>query len=163
MDSADSLRVIAIRQTLGEVVGADVLIAAGLDALLQGLDTPSLRELAGLTRAEESEAQELFRAVADELDLTPSLPADPRSARWELVRWWCTEIVDGRVRPEIGGRLIWLRGWNELDHPDALQPIVSWVSEWEDWTESWGVEREEYARRIVAESKALLDQQWPPA
>jgi len=97
VDGTEELRMLAIRQTLGEVVGADELISTGLDALLRGVDTPSLRALAGLMRAEEPEAQDVFRAVGDELGLFPSLPADPSAARWELVRWWCREIVAGNI------------------------------------------------------------------
>jgi len=163
VDGTEELRMLAIRQTLGEVVGADELISTGLDALLRGVDTPSLRALAGLMRAEEPEAQDLFRAVGDELGLFPSRPADPSAARWALVRSWCREIVAGHIRPEVGGRLIWLKGWNELGYPDALQPLVGWVSEWEDWTTDWDVERDEYARRIVAEAETLLLGEWPPS
>ena len=85
MDGTEELRMLAIRQTLGEVVGAHELISTGLDTLLRGVDTPALRALAGLTRHEEPEAQDLFRAVTDELGLFPSLLADPSAARWELV------------------------------------------------------------------------------
>jgi len=63
----------------------------------------------------------------------------------------------------VGGRLIWLKGWNELGYPDALQPLVGWVSEREDWTTDWDVERDEYARRIVAGAETLLLGEWPPS
>lgn len=68
----------------------------------------------------------------------------------------------GSAAPEVGGRLIWNEGWNYLGYPESLQPLVGWVSEWEDWTEAFGVEREEYARGIRAEAQALLAVPWPP-
>src|SRR5674476_869202 len=125
MESTDELRMLAIRQSLGEVVGANVLISSGLDALALGVDTQSLRELAGLGHREESEAQDLFRQVKDELALAATVPSDPFAARWELVRWWCRQVVGGDLAPEVGARLIWDLAWVELDFPPALQPIVA--------------------------------------
>ena len=40
---------------------------------------------------------------------------------------------------------------------------MGWVSEWADWTTDWDVERDEYARRIVAEAETLLLGEWPPS
>lgn len=156
------LRMLAVREALDEIVGADVLIETGLRALLAGADSPSLPLLAGLSRQEEGEAHDLFRAVVDELDLAPPAPINARTARWELVRWLCDAIARGDVEPEVGGRLIWCRGWNELDYPAALQPIVGWVSEWDDWTPSWEVDRDHYRRLIVDEARRLAAGPWPP-
>lgn len=160
MDALEELRMLAIRQHLDGIVSANLLIDAAVRALLEGADSPSLPLLAGLTRREEPEAQDLFRAVAGELDLAP--PPETADARWQLIRWWCQEIVWGHLRPEVGGRLIWMEGWNELGYPESLQPLVGWVSEWEDWTSEWAVEHAEYERRIVAEAKSLLSRPWPP-
>jgi hypothetical protein len=158
-DTIEELRMLAIRQSLDGLVRADLLIDAALRAVIEGVDSPSLPILAGLTRKEEPEAQELFRKVVAELDLEP---ADAVEGRWQLVRWWCREIVEGRLQPEVGGRMIWWEGWDELGYPDSLQPLVGWVSEWEDWKADWGIDREEYERRIVAEAGALLTRPWPP-
>jgi hypothetical protein len=160
VDALEELRMLAIRQRLDGLARADVLIGAAVRALVHGADSPSLRLLAGLTHREEPDAQDLFRAVVSELDLGPSQETD--GGRWELVRWWCREIVQGNLRPEVAGRLIWMEGWNELGYPESLQPLVGWVSEWEDWTSDWGVERAEYERRIVTEAKSLLARPWPP-
>lgn len=161
-DPIQPLRMAAIRERLGQTVGSDQLINAALDALLAGIESPTLAHLAGLGRSEEPEAHDLFNRVIDELALAPTLPADPVAARWELVRWWCQLIVDGKLPPEVGGRLIWVEGWNELDYPNALQPLVGWVSEWSDWTDAWGTSRETYRQRITDAAHALLEQPWPP-
>lgn len=158
-DTLDELRMLAIRQRLDGVVRADLLIEAAVRALVEDADSPSLSRLAGLSRREEPEAQELFKAVVNELDIAPP---DPAEGRWQLVRWWCREIVGGRLRPEVGGRLIWFEGWQELGYPDSLQPVVAWTSEWEDWGPDWGVDREEYERKIMAEAETLLAEAWPP-
>jgi hypothetical protein len=113
VDPIQPLRILAIRQRLDGFVGSDQLIQAALDALLAGVDTPSLQLLAGL-RAEEPQANGLFTSVIDELEFAPILPTAPTATRWELVRWWCQLIVSGRLPPEVGGRLI----WDELDRPE---------------------------------------------
>ncbi|WP_129337306.1 hypothetical protein [Cellulomonas endophytica] len=150
---------LAIRQHLDGLVRADLLIDAALRAVAEKVDAPSLLELAGLTRREEPEAQELFRAIVRELDLQVPGPAE---GRWELVRWWCRSIVEGVLPPEVGGRLIWSEGWNELGFPASLQPIVGATSEWDDWTPDWDVERKDFERQIVREAEELLKGAWPP-
>lgn len=163
VDPIQQLRMAAISERLGRMIGSDKLIQAALDAVLGGVDSPSLIRLAGLGRNEEPEAHDLFSQVIDELALAPTLPAHPTAARWELVRWWCSLIVDGQLPPEVAGRLIWMDGWNELNYPDELQPLVGWVSEWEDWTKDWDVPRDTYREHIVDAAKQLLEKPWPPS
>jgi hypothetical protein len=156
VNPVQQLRMAAISERLGRTIGSDQLIQAALDAVLAGVDSPSLAQLAGLGRNEEPEAHGLFNQVIEELALAPTLPAQPTAARWELVRWWCQLIVDGELPPEVAGRLIWHEGWTEL------QPLVGWVSEWEDWTKDWDVPRDTYRERIVDAATRLLHQPWPP-
>lgn len=150
------LRMLAVREALDEIVGANVLIDTALAALLAGVESESLPLLAGLSRSEEGEAHPLFSKVCSELDLNPPTPIGSTQARWSLARWACEQIVSGAIEPEVGGRLIWHRCWNELDYPDVLQPIVGWVSEWDDWSPSWEVDRQHYRRLIVTEAQSLL-------
>ena len=71
---------VTINLLAGREFGSDKLIRLGLDALLAGIDAPSLPLLAGPTRAEEPEAQELFDLVMKELPLVPvDLPAERRA------------------------------------------------------------------------------------
>ena len=161
-DPIQALRMAAIWERLGQTVGSNQLIKAALDALLAGVESPALAQLAGLGRGEEPEAHDLFNRVIDELGLAPTLPDDPAAARWELVRWWCQLIIDEKLPPEVGGRLIWFEGWNKLNYPNTLQPLVGWVSEWEDWTNAWDTPRQTYRQRIVNAARELLEQPWPP-
>ncbi len=162
MDGLRDLRMYAIREALDEIVGADQLVDAAVRALIEGVDSPSLPLLAGLSRREEGDAHDLFRAVTVELDLAPPEPLNTRAERWNLVRWLCQTIVDETVEPEVAGRLIWYQGWHELDYPEALQPMVGWVSEWDDWSPSWDVNRDHYRQLIVQEAQTLLGGSWPP-
>ena len=163
VDHLQRLSRAAIYEALGYTVGSDQLIQMALDALMADVDTPALRQLAGLTRNEEAEAHDLFNQAIHELGLAPSVPDDPTQGRWELVRWWCQLIVDGHLPPEEAGQLIWAEGWSMLGHPSALQPLVGWVSEWEDWNEHFSVPRETYQEYIIAEAERLLAGPWPPA
>jgi len=162
MDALRELRIIAVREALGEVVGSDVIIETALQALLEGVESPNLPLLAGLGRQEESEAHDLFRRVADELDIAPPSPVDTESARWELVRWACEAVIEGKITPAWGGSLIWHDGWNELGCPDSVQGVVGAVSEFDDWSPSWEVDREHLRQQIVAEVERLLRGPWPP-
>lgn len=154
------LRLLAIEQVTG-AVGSDRLIRAGLDALVAGVDSPSLSLLAALTRAEEPDARQLFAQVIDELALAPELSADPTTRRWQLVRWWAHLIVAGDLDPYLGGDLIWRQDWCE--YPDALQAIVAATCRYEDLISSYLVgdtAREatatELAAQIIEEARKLL-------
>lgn len=162
MNALRDLQVIAVREALGEIVGSDVIIETALRALLEGVDSPTLPLLAGLGRSEEGEAHDLFRRVVDELDIAPPSPVDSQASRWDLVRWACEAIVEGTVSPEMGGNIIWYDGWHELGYPDSLQGIVGAVSEFDDWSPTWELDREHYQQMIVDDAKALLAGPWPP-
>lgn len=162
MDALRDLRMFAIREALGEIVGADLLINAALRGVIEGVDGPSLFRLAGLTRREEGEAHGLFGAVVSELDLFPSTLHDESAARWELVRLLCEGIADGSLEPEVAGRSVWDDGWDKLDHPHALLALIGCVSEWEDWSPSWDEDRDDLRESIVGEARALVAGPWPP-
>lgn len=154
MNALRELQEIAIREVLDEIVGADVLIATALRALLEGVDSPSLPLLAGLSRREEGEAHDLFRAVAAELDIAPPSPTDTPAELWHLVRWLCEAIADGTVDPGLAGHLIWGR-WSGLGRPDSLQPIVDAMSEWDEWNSD--LERGHLRERIVEGARQFLE------
>jgi hypothetical protein len=154
------LRMLAVDLLIDRHIGADQLIQAGLDALLAGIDLPSLARLAGLTRAEEPQARQLFDDTAVELDLVPPLPPEPHAKRWALVHWWAELIVNGDLDPATGGHLIWHEGWNKLNYPSTLQPLVGWTSEYDDWTSNWDIPRDTYLDHIIEEARNLLRRPW---
>lgn len=135
-----ALRFVAIDRLVGEHVGSDRLIQLGLEALLAGVDIPSLALLAGLTRAEEPQAQELFDKVTAELHLAPSdLPVLRVPRAWALIRWWAQLIVDGTLDVQTGGELINIHGSSTI--PDAeselLRPLISALALYEHEQHSW--------------------------
>ncbi|MGW0562765.1 hypothetical protein ACWDZ4_19630 [Streptomyces sp. NPDC003016] len=100
------------------------LVQLGLDALMTGIESPSLPLLAGLARNEYSKAPELFDLVLGEMGLLPLASEDLAKARWTAARWWAGQIVARQLDPIRGAKLIWQESAAELDYPDALQPIV---------------------------------------
>ncbi|WP_327114032.1 hypothetical protein OHB12_33245 [Nocardia sp. NBC_01730] len=151
------LRCLAIKRICGDQVGSDQLIDAGLRALLTGVDSPSLRLLAGLGRREEPEAPDLFMQVLDELGLdVPDLPADHHQALWVMARWWADLIVGGNLDPLDGADLIWWRVASELGYPEQLRAIVEGAIAGADWDENWTVSLEQIKSDIVRAAHEFL-------
>ncbi|MFQ3560512.1 hypothetical protein QZN11_27505 [Streptomyces gramineus] len=100
------------------------LAQLGLDALMAGIEAPSLLLLAGLARGEHPQARELFDLVLEELGLLPLTLDDLAMARWTAARWWAGQIVACQLDPVHGVKLIYEEAAAELDYPDVLQPIV---------------------------------------
>jgi hypothetical protein len=159
------LRMAAIYERLGQHVGSDQLIKIALDAVLAGIDSPALVQLAGLSRKEEPEAHELFALACDELGLTPTLPPDPGAACWELIRWLSELIVAGDLPPEDGVWLIeqsWLDAWQSSDYPAILRPLIGAAIQWDEWAEEWDTPRETYRQEIIDGARQILKRPWPP-
>lgn len=116
---------LAKTRAFGGAVGADLLIKAGLDALLAGVDAPSLAWLAGLGRNEEPEAPAAFDAVLEELGLTVPAPGGPAAAEWAMACWIAEQMLDGSVEPAAGADRIWLHCTYGRHDPGLLGPMMS--------------------------------------
>ncbi|MFF1839465.1 hypothetical protein ACFVXE_35640 [Streptomyces sp. NPDC058231] len=160
-DALQQLSHIAGERALGRHVGSDRLIQVGLDALIAGIESPSLALLAGLLRSEEPAAPELFDQVLEELGLLFQLPADHRAAKWATAYWIARQIVNGSLDPATGTHLIWADVAYDLDYPEGLQPLVSCASNLDDWDESWGVSIETLKEEAIEAAQQLLSQQPP--
>ena len=155
------LRQLAIERASGYEVGSNRLIEAALDALLSGVDSPSLVLLAGLRRREEPEAPELFTKVIDELDLAPGLPADRDERLWAMARWWAGLIVAGKLDALTGADLIWMRVSMELGYPDQLRAITNGAINADDWNEGWTIPLEQIKSDIVQGARGFLAEARP--
>ena len=139
--------------SLGDQPSED-LPAIAARALERGLDSPTLRELAGLSRKDVREAHDLFLIAIAEVGL--EMPPPSEAAR-ELARQWAFEMLAGTLTPYEGSRLIWHNSWDTLDRQqegqaDDLVPFIGLASEWEDDPEH----RAEYEQDMLAEARALL-------
>lgn len=108
-DALQQLSHIAHERAFGRYVGSDRLIQMGLDALMAGVESPSLAMLAGLLRSEEPEPQlsstRSWRSSDSSSNRRPTL--GPRSGPWPTglpVRSW-TDLSIPLPAPAARGRL----------------------------------------------------------
>jgi len=95
-DRCDRLQDAAALWSIGEVTSADVVTCA-CDALVEGIDTPSLRILAGLTRSEaDIEVPDVLPAALEELGLD-FYPRDSHAGREAAARALAVQAVLGRL------------------------------------------------------------------
>ncbi|MFD8642622.1 hypothetical protein ACFV14_20230 [Streptomyces zaomyceticus] len=156
-DALKQLSHLARERAFERHVGSDRLIQSGLDALIAGVESPSLAVLAGLLRSEEPEAPELFDQVLEELGLAFHPPADPRAAKWALADWIAGQIADGSLDPATGTHLIWTEAAYDLGRPKDLEPLVRCGHFLDAWDESWGVAFEQLNEEAVEAAKQFLE------
>jgi hypothetical protein len=132
--------------------------------LAEGLDSPSLRELAGVSSPQMSDVGPLFESALSELHFSP--PKKEEALRF-LARHFARQIVDGVISPYEGARKIWWQVSNEVEARDPLLlSFVGAASEIEDLperTEQDGYDRKKYAQEleemIVASARELLKEE----
>lgn len=143
------LTFLAAEMTLGASEPA-ALPGAALRALEAGLDSPGLRTLAGLSRAELGEAAQLFGRVLVELEL-PLMT--PRDAVMLLARVSAADLASGRVTPYEAAKRIWEL---TLRVPDIrlpeLDPFIYAASEWADRPH----DHELFSKGILREAQGIL-------
>ncbi|MEV8533120.1 hypothetical protein [Streptomyces sp. NPDC051211] len=162
-DAVRQLSHMAHERVFGLRVGSDRLIQAGLDALMAGVESPSLALLAGLLRREEPEAPALFDQVLEELGLRFQPPADFDAGKWAMAYWIAGRIVDGSLDPATGAGLIWGDVAEDLDYPEDLKPLVWCAVELDDWHEGCGVSVEALKEKAIEAAGQLLSMQAPKA
>lgn len=117
-------------------------------ALAEGLDSPALRELAGLPRTEVREGRDLLRRALGELGaVMPSEDAGPE----ELVIYWASRMAAGTVGAVDGTNWI-LRHAGALGWPMWLNRLHGLASEWDDWPNG----RVEIEANMLSEASVLL-------
>ncbi|MEV6905430.1 hypothetical protein [Amycolatopsis sp. NPDC051071] len=154
-----TLRELAIGRLAGRDVRTSHLVEAGLDAIVAGLDAPSLALLAGLGCSAGDAVDKAFCQVIDELGL--ELPADATAARWLLIHGWLTAMVKGDLSPAAGGALVSEVG-ELLGSPAALRGITRWSAMLDSWIPTDLTPRDVCEVPILEESAELLEGPWPP-
>jgi hypothetical protein len=164
IEALEQLRTFAEEMAIGVEVSCDRVIQAGLDALLAGVESPSLALLAGLFHWECEEAGPLFDQVVAELGLTFHQPANETEARWALLRWWAARVVNGSPLPDSpndsvydSAALAFYQLWGHLEHTKELDDAVGWSDALHEWNaEHWECSREEIVAGLVEAARALL-------
>ncbi|UNO43538.1 hypothetical protein [Streptomyces sp. MST-110588] len=151
----------AHERAFGRYIAADQLIQTGLDALLAGVDSPSLAMLAGLGRNEEREAPELFDQVLVELGLFVETPTDPRAVKWAETYWIAGRIADGSLDPYNGVHQLRWSLVDELGHPNDLMSLIHCGDDLETWDENWGISQETLEQEVVLAAADFLRKRPP--
>lgn len=107
---------------VGPTSGAQDVIAAAVDALVAGVDSPSLRELAGLSAKDDYwTLRPLVEATLDELDISHPGP-DSDETQVAAARVMCRRLLRGDLTAREF--VIWAHGTVGHDGAARLQPIV---------------------------------------
>lgn len=128
----------------------DDLPEVATKALVDGLDSPSLRQLAGATTNNAFELEELLRRSLDELGLGP---ATEETARQVLARHRAEQIVRGEIDPPTGAGRMWRTFLP--DYPDAVMPFLQLEDMYHDVFHA--KERDRIAAEIIEEAKKYLN------
>jgi len=146
----EPLQVAALLWAIGDQA-TDELPGLATAALVRGLDSPSLRELAGLPPGDFWGIKRLFESVLDELGL--ELP-DEQTALWQLARRTAAEIVEGTLSPSTGAHWIWSEVHHRIVREGDLRVFIGHATEWDDHPKH----RTEIEASIVEAAKRLLAQ-----
>jgi hypothetical protein len=149
----EKLRFAATRREF-DLLPSSELPELAMAALEAGLDSPSLRELAGEIHPTWADSGPLFARVLHDCGI--ALLSKPRAAE-DLARYYAQQILAGAMTPYEGARRIWWKVANEFSEDQAAaQPYLIFVglaSEWEDYEAG----RPDYERQIRDEAQKLLN------
>jgi hypothetical protein len=144
-----------VRDAAGTSTGGDFVVWA-VQALVEGLDSAALRQLAGLAEPSRFEAKPLFDRAVRELSL--ALPATPDALLRAYLAVLAGDILTGTRQPAEALDLIHRHVLGPLNHPADL---MEWCYLWEglDPARSFAslsdAERDDAARALAR--KALKD------
>ncbi len=132
--------------------GPETLPRHATDLLVQGYDSPSLRQLAGMGGEEADRITEVFQDVLRELGLHRP---NAREAAMRLSVEVARAIASGSITPDRGAREIWsiVRSVPKEQLPE-LDTFVYGASEWDERPEA----RDAFAKGIISAAHDLLKQ-----
>jgi hypothetical protein len=148
----DELHLAACRFVVGDL-NSDDLVDVATRALVRGIDSPALRQLAGLYPQDRREAGELFRVALGELAVR--LP-ERDDALWVIVRSIAAAMIAGECAPNTGSRRIWCLQGEVVEEGD-LRVFVGLASEWEDHPDY----RAEIDAEMLVAAREMLDRPEP--
>ena len=126
-------------------------------ALVAGLDSPSLRVLAGLTTVELDRAHDLFDQALRELGRPP--PAPEVGVRWQAVMA-AQAIVAGAVPAHRGAND--LSGlWDDTSDEELQAALLDFDQDTEWWESATPEARPGIEREIVEHAREFIDR-WTP-
>jgi hypothetical protein len=145
----ESLRLLAAKDMLG-LVGPDAMRSEAADALQEGIDSPSVRQLAGMRPIENDKVRGVFDTALRELDIKrPSR----REAAILVATDVASRIIESTVSPYDGAKEVWniVRRF-PLEHLPELDTFVYGASEWDERPQ----DQKAFADGIVAAAHDLV-------
>ena len=128
LDQSHAMRLAMARLAVEQLRG-DQAVGAAVESLVHGLDSPSLRILAGLDSPHLDEALPYLQAAARELQLPPmSRPAAAMLIAYSLAR----DILAGTITPHDGARAIWNQAYYEVQDQRELDSFVADADDLDD-------------------------------
>jgi len=142
----ESLRLVAAKDLLG-FIGPEAIVSKAANVLNEGVDSHSIRQLAGMSSAESDEVRTVFHAALRELGLeAPS----PHEAAILVATEVASRIAGGSTSPYDGAKEIWnIVRRLPLEPLPELDTFVYGASEWEERPE----DQKNFAAGIVAAAK----------
>jgi hypothetical protein len=138
---------ITAKYVLG-LLSSDDLAAIGMEAIVVGYDSPSLRQLAGRS-GDSEETDKLFLRTMRELNVKIPLMSE---AGIQVARHIARDILAKKIQPYEGAKQIWDIVYTRLPELKELRPFVGLASEYEDDVQH----REAYSLDIISECEKLL-------
>ena len=142
---------------------ADLPMLAAL-WLTRGWDSPLLRELAGLTRHQATEARRMLEAVLAELGhpvMSVHFPYDelPWRGYWEQIRW-SIEQMDATFSPYASAQRVLevLDDVPDLGEPGGGRRLMTLLAQWDDHRD----QRDELTEHIRTHLRSLAESDVPP-
>ncbi|HVC78161.1 MAG TPA: hypothetical protein VND96_16745 [Candidatus Micrarchaeaceae archaeon] len=146
---AANLRLVAAK-TMLDTAGADALTAEAARALQAGMDSPSIRRLAGMTGEESDEVRTVFGSALRELGIESPTP---REAAMLVAAEVALRITQGLISPYDGAKEIWnIVRKLPREHLSELDTFVYGASEWEERPE----DRMSFAAGIMDAARDLV-------
>ena len=138
----------ALAKYVLQEIPAEELPSVGMEALEAGLDSPSLRQLAGAARDNFNENGRLFMAVVKELGI--SVPSEAEAGMVKA-RWLAGLALDGTLPPYDAARQIYYGVYSRFRQLKELRLIAGLADAYEE-NEN---EREHYTRELLLEFKRI--------
>ncbi|SEP49290.1 hypothetical protein [Amycolatopsis saalfeldensis] len=152
------LAALAVDRLAGRAVYSGDLVDAGGRALVEGVDSPSLPELAGLGR-DDADAPDVFARVVHELGI--ELPADATAARWQLLGESLGAMVRGEATPaKSSGPVVEFD--RLLGYPGVLRELVRWFAMLDAWIPTDVTPVSFCEQQILEQARLVLAGPWPP-
>jgi hypothetical protein len=137
-------------------VGAEDLPMIAADALARGVDSPALRELAGLSRTDTRESADLLAHAMGELGHPLR---ERRVVLWDRARQAAAALINGALGAEVAaGEIAWLLC--EAEHLDEHGARCDLATRFELLSVNWTdmpERRDEVERSILAAARELSD------